>query len=78
MRKIKGLQSLFAYNLASVFASFSIIMTYFGVNFYLSGLHSYAQGDPVPIPIWIYISVFVLVLIATVAYYRHDEKERLK
>jgi len=78
MRKIKGLQSLFAYNLASVFASFSIIMTFFGVNFYLSGLHSYAQGDPVPIPIWVYISVFVLILIATVAYYRHDEKERLK
>jgi len=77
MRKIKGLQSLFVYNLASVFASFSIIMTYFGVNFYLSGLHSYAQGDPVPVPVWVYVSVFVLVLISTIAYYRHDEKERL-
>jgi hypothetical protein len=31
-----------------------VLMTYFGVNFYLSGMHSYATGDPVPIPTWVY------------------------
>ena len=25
-------------------------MTYFGVNFYLAGMHSYAAGDPLPVP----------------------------
>jgi hypothetical protein len=52
-------------------------MTYFGVNFYLSGLHSYAKGDAVPIPIWVYVSVFLLGVLATVAYYRHDEKDSI-
>jgi hypothetical protein len=43
-------------------------MTYFGVNYYLSGLHSYAAGDPVPIPMWVYYGVaglFVLTLLAS-------------
>ena len=77
IRMIKGLKSLFAFNLASVIGSFSILMTFFGVNFYLSGLHSYAKGDSVPIPLWVYISVFLLAILATIAYYRHDEKESL-
>ncbi len=77
MRMIKGLKSLFAFNLASVLGSFSILMTYFGVNFYLSGLHSYAKGDPVPIPTWVYVSVMILAVLATMAYYRHDKKEKI-
>lgn len=77
MRMIKGLKSLYSFNLASVIGSFSILMTYFGVNFYLSGLHSYAKGDAVPIPIWVYVSVFLLGVLATVAYYRHDEKDSI-
>ena len=52
-------------------------MTYFGVNYYLSGLHSYAGGDPVPIPVFVYIAVFVLVTLSFAAYirYRNWEKE---
>ncbi|MDE5591851.1 MAG: cytochrome c biogenesis protein CcsA, partial [Helicobacter sp.] len=41
----------------SVIAFYSILMTYFGVNFYLSGLHSYAAGDPIPIPAFLYYFV---------------------
>jgi len=51
----------------SVLGYFSILMTYFGVNYYLSGLHSYAGGDPVPIPMWVYwavASIGVLILLA--------------
>ncbi|RBP32745.1 cytochrome c-type biogenesis protein CcsB [Oceanihabitans sediminis] len=47
MRLVPGLRGLFAYNLASIIAFASIMMTYFGVNFYLAGLHSYASGDQV-------------------------------
>ena len=50
MRLIPGLKGIFAFNFASIIGYFSVIMTYFGVNYYLSGLHSYASGDPVPIP----------------------------
>ena len=43
----------------------SILMTYYGVNFYLAGLHSYATGDPVPIPNWVYyLAGSVLLLIS--------------
>ncbi len=50
---------------ASVVGFFSILMTYFGVNFYLSGMHSYAAGEAVPVPLWVKIMValiFVLIL----------------
>jgi cytochrome c-type biogenesis protein CcsB len=70
MRLVPGLNRLFTYNVASLLAYFSVIMTYFGVNFYLSGLHSYAQGDPVPIPNWVYWAVGILFIIIALAYYK--------
>lgn len=39
-RFVPALRGLFAYNFMSVLAFASILMTYFGVNFHLSGLHS--------------------------------------
>ena len=47
MRLVPGLRGRWLYNLMSVLAYASILMTYFGVNFYLSGLHSYASGDQI-------------------------------
>ncbi len=67
MRFIPKLNSIYSFNVAAVLAYFSVIMTYFGVNYYLSGMHSYAAGDPVPIPTWVYFavaSVFALIAIA--------------
>jgi cytochrome c-type biogenesis protein CcsB len=67
MRFIPKLKGLYAFNVAAVLAYSSVIMTYFGVNYYLSGLHSYAAGDPVPIPGWVWpavASVFILILLA--------------
>jgi len=52
----------------SVLGYFSILMTYFGVNYYLSGLHSYAAGDPVPIPTWVYWAVGTLFILIILAY----------
>jgi len=70
MRLIPKLQGLFAYNVATIFGLASVIMTYYGVNYYLSGLHSYATGDPVPIPQWVYIVVFSIIAISIIAYFR--------
>jgi ABC-type transport system involved in cytochrome c biogenesis permease subunit len=47
-------------------------MTYFGVNYYLSGLHSYASGDPVPVPSFVYIAVIILALISFIAWLKYD------
>ena len=71
MRFIPGLRGIYAYNVASLFGWASVVMTYFGVNYYLSGLHSYAAGDPVPIPDFVYYTVVALVVISLLAYWRH-------
>ena len=68
MRFIPGLRGKFSFNFASVVAYFSILMTYFGVNYYLAGLHSYASGDPMPIPTFVYYSVATIILVAIFAY----------
>jgi len=68
LRFIPSLKSNFIYNVASTWAYFSVLMTYFGVNYYLSGLHSYAAGDPVPIPMWVYYGVAGLFVLTALAY----------
>ncbi|WP_199726303.1 hypothetical protein [Aquimarina sp. BL5] len=60
-------------NVASTFAFWSIIMTSFGVNYYLSGLHSYAAGDPIPIPTFVYVVALLMILIAITAYFRNKK-----
>jgi len=73
MRFIPGLKTKFTFNLASVISYFSILMTYFGVNFYLSGLHSYAKGDPVPIPDFVYYTLVIIFAIAVSAYMKEEK-----
>jgi cytochrome c-type biogenesis protein CcsB len=70
MRVIPGLKGIYSFNLASLLGVGSVIMTYFGVNYYLSGLHSYAGGDPLPVPIFVYYSLTVVFLAAIAAYIR--------
>jgi len=70
MRLIPKLFGLYSYNLATIFGLATVIMTYYGVNYYLSGLHSYATGDPVPIPKWVYIVVACIFIISILAYWR--------
>lgn len=70
MRLIPKMQGLYAYNLVTIFGLATVIMTYYGVNYYLSGLHSYAAGDPVPVPQWVYIGVAVLLSISVLAFVR--------
>jgi len=73
MRFIPGLRGFFAFNFAALISISSVIMTYFGVNYYLSGLHSYASGDPVPIPMFVYYSLAVVLVISLFAFIK-DKK----
>ncbi len=74
MHLVPGLRGKWTFNFASVVAYASIMMTYFGVNFYLTGLHSYASGD-VPITpsfVWYFIAfVFVLSAAAFINYKKY-------
>lgn len=70
VRLIPKLKSKYLFNLLSLICFSTIIMTYFGVNYYLTGLHSYAQGDPVPIPSWVYVTITIVFILAVVSYKR--------
>ncbi len=50
LRFIKSIYSEYLFSVVTLLAFSSVLMTYFGVNYYLAGLHSYAKGDPLPIP----------------------------
>ena len=78
MRFVPALKSNFIYNVASVVAYSSVIMTYFGVNYYLSGLHSYAAGDPVPVPEWIYYVITVIVVLIIAAFFNRNKLVKIK
>ncbi len=73
-RMINGLKGFYQFNILVLFGFSSVLMTYFGVNYYLSGLHSYAGGDPVPIPNFVYISVVVLVILSIFAYWKKEKQ----
>jgi cytochrome c-type biogenesis protein CcsB len=45
MRLMPTLRGIFNFNVATVLGFSSVLMTYFGVNYYLSGLHSYGRGS---------------------------------
>ena len=74
MRFIRGMNTNYAYSVFSIIGLFVVLMTYFGVNYYLSGLHSYAAGDPIPIPSFVPVTVGILVVIAIIAYFRNQVK----
>jgi cytochrome c-type biogenesis protein CcsB len=63
MRLIPGFRGRLAFNTASLLAFASVIMTYLGVNYYLSGMHSYAGGNLAPIPAAVYYIVVIVVVL---------------
>jgi cytochrome c-type biogenesis protein CcsB len=72
-RFVPSLRGKWVFNVMSVFAFYSIMMTYFGVNFYLTGLHSYASGDKVVTPTFVYISIVVLLLLLIASYIQYKK-----
>ncbi len=75
MRFVKKLNTPYAFATASLVGFSSILMTYLGVNFYLSGMHSYATGDPVPIPMWAYVTTALVFVTIALAYKNRDLKD---
>lgn len=62
-RLVPGLRGKWTFNFLSVIAYASIMMTYFGVNYYLVGLHSYGQSGAAAITpdyVW-YIALGAIV-----------------
>jgi cytochrome c-type biogenesis protein CcsB len=68
MQIIPGLKSKYTFNMVTVFAFTSILMTYLGVNHLLSGLHSYATGESAAVPIQIWVWLIISALLSVIAY----------
>ena len=77
LRFVKALATPFVFAIASLLTFSSILMTYFGVNFYLAGMHSYATGDPVPIPTWVYYLLTLIFVTIILAYRNRDLKPQI-
>ena len=73
MRLIPGLRGKWIFNLMSIIAYASILMTYFGVNFYLSGLHSYASGDKIITPDFVYYSGLFVFVLGFASYFKYKK-----
>ncbi len=59
---LKG-KTTWCFNLLSVVSILSIIMTWFGVNYYLSGLHSYGKTEGGDLLLWIWGAGLCVVLV---------------
>ncbi len=66
-RFVPALRGKWIFNLMSMFAFISILFTYYGVNFHLVGLHSYASGEPASLS-WTWQSALVIALIGAISY----------
>jgi cytochrome c-type biogenesis protein CcsB len=69
-RFVPSLRGLFSFNFMSVLAFASILMTYFGVNFHLTGMHSYASGEKQNVTIYLYIFIIYMVF-SILVYWRY-------
>ena len=73
---IPAIRNTFTFSFFSFISFGAVLMTYFGVNYYLSGLHSYANGDPVAIPVGIYYALGVIAIISLLAAYNEFKFSR--
>ena len=76
IKLIPQIRNTFSFNFFAAISFGAVLMTYFGVNYYLSGLHSYAGGDPVPIPTFVYYSFGIFFLISALAAYNEFRLEK--
>jgi cytochrome c-type biogenesis protein CcsB len=76
MRLIPSLKGIFNYNMASILGFASVLMTYFGVNYYLSGLHSYGKGSADGVNPAVPISFAILAGLMIWAYIKQSKFEK--
>ena len=72
LRLVPALKGRWLFNFMSIAAFGSILMTYFGVNFYLVGLHSYAESGSAAItPDYVKYIVLGVFVLGGISYWRY-------
>ena len=78
-RLVPFLKGTYIFNVASIFGFASVLMTFIGVNYYLSkGMHSYASGDTPIFPLWVsglIIFIISVIIVVGIKQYKMKEKE---
>ena len=77
-RLVPGLRGRWIFNVFAIFSYATIMMTYFGVNFYLTGLHSYASGDVPVTPSFIYYVITFFVILTVISYFSYKKHYKIK
>jgi cytochrome c-type biogenesis protein CcsB len=76
-RFVPSLRGKWFFNLMSIFAFISILFTYYGVNFHLVGLHSYASGEAHSLA-WIWYSLGTISLFGAITYPKYRKYYKKK
>ncbi|MFH6989740.1 cytochrome c biogenesis protein CcsA [Flavobacterium collinsii] len=76
-RFVPALRGKWFFNLMSMFAFVSILFTYYGVNFHLVGLHSYATGEAHSLS-WIWYSLGAISVIGVITYPKYRKYYKSK
>lgn len=79
LRLVKKWDNLWLFNICSTLAFASVLMTFFGVNYFLSGMHSYGQNDNVHgIFIYLYTSAAIVFVLAILSWRGYRKTEHLE
>lgn len=67
LNNIPNFKNPLALSFSSIVGFMAVMMTYFGVNYLLTGLHSYAAGETIGIPLVIYVGIAAVIVLWLVA-----------
>ncbi|MFI3314773.1 MAG: cytochrome c biogenesis protein CcsA [Rikenellaceae bacterium] len=70
-RFIPSLRGKYIFNVMSIYAFYTVLMTFFGVNYYLTGMHSYGNSEGLP-PLAVIIPTAIIIAL-TIAVYRNSD-----
>ncbi|SHL46721.1 cytochrome c biogenesis protein CcsA [Flavobacterium chilense] len=76
-RFVPSLRGQWFFNLMSMYAFVSILFTYYGVNFHLVGLHSYATGEAHSLS-WIWYTLGTITAIGAITYPKYRKYYKKK
>ncbi|MFR9620996.1 MAG: cytochrome c biogenesis protein CcsA [Rikenellaceae bacterium] len=68
-RFMPRLRSPFAFNAMSIYAFYTVLMTFFGVNYYLTGMHSYGNVSGIA-PMAVLIPTALIVVVTVIGWRR--------
>jgi len=75
LRLVKKWDNPWLFNVMSVLSFASVLMTFLGVNYFLSGMHSYGQNDSVnSIFIYLYMAAAFIFILAIISRWKYKKE----